>query len=587
MNRISNYDKFPKTRIHGYDHHIYAGYGEIAEAILGKTAEKIREYPEKTRVVVVFECYPGVDKEEVLTGCRLPDIRLVIDSDRCAFAGKELDSMLEDDLTQDRVFGVITTKTLDYYFRQEAVQEARQQIEECEGLVVVIGTGASLITEGDILVYCDLARWEIQLRYRAGMSNWNTSNEAAPILTKYKRGFFVEWRLADKLKKKLFSKMDFVLDTNKREKPVMVTGEAFLEGLRQVSRRPFRVQPYFDPGVWGGQWMKEVCDLDRSQENFAWSFDGVPEENSLLMQYGDHVLEVPSIDVVFYCPHELLGEHVHARFGTEFPIRFDFLDTMGGQNLSLQVHPLTEYIQEKFNMRYTQDESYYILDAAQKDTYVYLGVKNGICPSEMMEDLRRAQRGEISFPDEKYINKIPVKKHDHILIPAGTVHCSGANTMVLEISATPYIFTFKLWDWDRVGLDGLPRPIHVDHGEANIQWDRNTDWVMDNLVGQTKLLHKEEGLTVERTGLHNREFLETIRHTFCRPVLFHTDDSVNVLNLVEGEEATVSSPDGDFEPFVVHYAETFIIPATVKDYVITPSGLSEGSTVMTIKASVR
>jgi mannose-6-phosphate isomerase class I len=69
------------------------------------------------------------------------------------------------------------------------------------------------------------------------------------------------------------------------------------------------------------------------------------------------LFEIPSIDLVFYQPEQLLGEAVHGRFGDEFPIRFDFLDTINGGNLSLQVHPLTEYIQEKFGMNYTQDES--------------------------------------------------------------------------------------------------------------------------------------------------------------------------------------------------------------------------------------
>ena len=168
---------------------------------------------------------------------------------------------------------------------------------------------------------------------------------------------------------------------------------------------------------------------------------------------------------MFAHPHELLGEAVHARFGTEFPIRFDFLDTMDGGNLSFQVHPLTEYIQEKFGMPYTQDESYYLLDATEEGC-VYLGLKENIDRKQMVNDLFRAQEGEIPFDAEKYVNRWPAKKHDHFLIPAGTAHCSGRNSMVLEISATPYIFTFKMWDWGRMGLDGTPRPIHLKHGSA-------------------------------------------------------------------------------------------------------------------------
>lgn len=90
--------------------------------------------------------------------------------------------------------------------------------------------------------------------------------------------------------------------------------------------------------------MKDVCGLDKNAKNYAWSFDGVPEENSILLDYGNAVVELPAMDLVLYKPIELLGPKVYSRFGAEFPIRFDFLDTIGGQNLSLQVHPVTEYI---------------------------------------------------------------------------------------------------------------------------------------------------------------------------------------------------------------------------------------------------
>ena len=332
--------------------------------------------------------------------------------------------------------------------------------------------------------------------------------------------------------------------------------------------------------------MKEVCDLDREKVNFAWSFDGVPEENSLYLEFADGVVEIPAMDLVLYQPKALLGQQVYARFGAEFPIRFDFLDTMSGQNLSLQVHPVTEYMHKQFGMSYTQDESYYILDAGD-DACVYLGLKEGIDKDEMIDDLRRANRGEIEFDAEKYINKFPAKKHDHFLIPAGTCHCSGTNAMVLEISATPYIFTFKLWDWGRLGMDGRPRPVHVEHGKEVIQWDRTTKWVEKNLVNAIYEVEHNENYVEEHTGLHELEFIETRRIWSDRTTHHDTDGGVNMLNLVDGKEAVVESEDGSFAPFVVHYAETFIIPASVGKYTIRPYGDSEGQKIGVIKAYVR
>ncbi|MDR1092225.1 MAG: mannose-6-phosphate isomerase, partial [Prevotella sp.] len=188
---------------------------------------------------------------------------------------------------------------------------------------------------------------------------------------------------------------------------------------------------------------------------------------------------------------------------------------------------------------------------------------------------------------EKYAGVYPVKKHDHVLIPAGTVHCSGANSVVLEVSATPNLFTFKLWDWCRLGLDGRPRPINVERGKDVIQWERNEDWVRREILDRRMVVAEGDGWREEFTGLHEREFIETRRHYFTKPVLHNTNDGVNVLNLVEGDEAIIESPANSFEPFVVHYAETFIIPACVKEYTIRPYGLSEGKECVTIKAYVR
>ena len=319
---------------------------------------------------------------------------------------------------------------------------------------------------------------------------------------------------------------------------------------------------------------------------YAWCFDCVPEENSLLLDVGNTTVELPAMDLVLLQPRALLGEKTFARFGAEFPIRFDFLDTMGGQNLSLQVHPLTDYIYETFGMAYTQDESYYLLDAAD-DAVVYLGIRTGVDPEEMVKALGVAEAGGPAFPATDYVNTFPARKHDHFLIPAGTVHCSGAGSMVLEISATPYLFTFKMWDWGRVGLDGRPRPIHLEHAAANIQWSRDTAWTREHLVGQVQQVNAGEGWVEERTGLHDLEFIEVRRHWFQAPVPHDTAGTVNVLNLVEGAEAVIESPDGRFAPFVVHYAETVIVPAAVGRYTVRPHGAGVGQRLGTVTAWVR
>ncbi|MGJ7913514.1 class I mannose-6-phosphate isomerase [Neobacillus sp. LXY-1] len=581
---MSNYDKFPEIRILGEEKSVWQGYEHIQNEII-----KAIKCFHNSHVVLMVDCYPGVRYQEILEGIILPlQPDLIIHSDDLAFSGEKITEMIHRNLTDDRVFGVMSNRQLSEFFDSALIDNARERMAKVEnGLIVVYGVGARLICRPDILIYADLARWEIQQRYRSKeLGNWKMKNFDEDTLRKYKRGFFVEWRIADRHKKTLFDEIDYLLDSNEKNEPKMVTGQAYLRGLQQIVTQPFRVVPYFDPGVWGGQWMKKVCSLDQNQENFAWSFDGVPEENSLYLRYNDVKIEVPSINLVFRHPIELLGDKVHARFGTEFPIRFDFLDTMGGQNLSLQVHPLTEYIQENFGMHYTQDESYYILDA-KEDAIVYLGVKENVNKEEMFEDLRKANEGLESFKAEKYVNEFPARKHDHFLIPAGTIHCSGKDCMVLEISATPYIFTFKLWDWDRVGLDGLPRPVHLEHGEKVIRWDRDTKWVKENLINRIETIKEEEQWIEEKTGLHEREFIETRRHLFSKKTHHKTNGSVHVLNLVEGEEAIIESPTYNFEPFIVHYAETFFIPENVKEYTIRPYGKAEGKTIAVIQAFVR
>ncbi|MDP4238561.1 MAG: mannose-6-phosphate isomerase [Bacteroidota bacterium] len=577
---MSDYNKTPFFPVSGT---LFPGW----DAIIKELSIKIKTLY-SNRYILIVECYQGVCHQELINHFSRLNPEVFIQSEEAFYPEEEIRELTFPDVTDDAIFGYMTRLTYTGFLDPEKTEKLRRKIQESTGLVIVYGPAAALIArEYDCLVYADMARWEIQLRQRKhevcnlGLNN---SDEAPGI--QYKRGFFVDWRVCDKLKQELFEKADYWLDTNKSNEPKMITAQTLLDGLSAISKTPFRMVPYFDPGPWGGQWMKDVCGLDQSKINFAWSFDGVPEENSLLFEIGGEIFEMPCINLVFYKSKELLGEPVESRFGKEFPIRFDFLDTMDGGNLSLQVHPTTQYIRDTFGMNYTQDESYYMLDA-KPDATVYLGLKTGASPAAMVADLQKAQNNESTFETENYINIFPAKKHDHFLIPNGTIHCSGANSMVLEISATPYIFTFKLYDWGRLGLDGLPRAINIEHGSKVIQWNRDTEYCLENLVGQVELVAEGDGWREERTGLHKNEFIETRRHWFTKAVTHQTNDSVNVLNLVEGAAAIIESPTHAFTPFVVHYAETFVVPAAVREYTIRPYGKGEGMECATIKAYIR
>lgn len=569
------FNKYPSTKITGI---LTEGWDPILSIIIDKM---------HTQGSLAFDCYPGVLHAELVEALGRSGISL-FRTDALMKPEQEIVRMTQRFMTDDTLFGYISNLRMDDYFDPQKVADFREKAATTSERIILYGHGAHyVLPNADLLLFADMARWEIIQRFRRGEVNGlGVRNSQEPVTLQYKRGYFNDWRIYDTYKRHLMNQVDYWVDTHQQGQPKMVDADTFFKGLQQTVQGPFRVVPFFDPAPWGGQWMKTICGLDPQKTNYGWCFDCVPEENSLLMEVNGTVFEMPSVNLVLRHTRALLGEPVEARFGVEFPIRFDFLDTFGGGNLSLQVHPTTQYIREQFGMQYTQDESYYLLDAGE-DAEVYIGLKNGIDRKQMIADLRAAQQGKLVFDADKYVNKLAAKKHDHYLIPGGTVHCSGKNALVLEISSTPNLFTFKLWDWQRLGLDGQPRPINVEHGKEVIEWERDTDYTMQHLVNTFDRKAEGDGWWEERTGLHPNEFIEVRRHWFTKTTPHHTNHSVNVLNLIEGAEAVVESPTGAFEPFVVHYAETFIIPAAVGAYTISPFGTSEGKECATIKASVR
>lgn len=265
----------------------------------------------------------------------------------------------------------------------------------------------------------------------------------------------------------------------------------------------------------------------------------------------------------------MLGPAVAARYGSYFPIRFDYLDTMGGTNLSCQVHPRLDYIREEFGEPFTQDETYYIM-ACAPDARVFLGLREEIDLARFRADAYAARDLARPFEIATHVNSVPSQPHDLFLIPSGTVHCSGANNLVLEISATPYIYTFKIYDYLRSDLNGNLRHVHLEHAFANIEETRRADWVQQNLIQEPQVVREGNSWRELCIGNLDRLFFAIHRLEFTESTSDTTEGRFLALNLVEGEERKIQSAMHEAIP--LHYAESIVLPASLGSYILRNTG---------------
>ena len=341
--------------------------------------------------------------------------------------------------------------------------------------VIFYGSGAALVDCEGPLVFVDVPKNEVQYRSRAGqVVNLGAARSTDPK-AQYKRLYFVDWVVLNRHIANIASRVDLVVDDQQPDLPVFIDGQMLRGALRDMSRSVFRVLPWFEPGPWGGQWMKNhLAPSPTDVPNLAWSFELIAPENGLVLSDGQTTFEIAFEWLMVHGHRAVLGD-CSDWFGHEFPIRFDFLDTVDGGNLSLQCHPGPEYITEHFGETFTQDETYYILDCTPQ-AEVYLGFRAGVDPIDFRNALERSFRENVPVDVESYVNALPASRHGLFLIPHGTIHCSGKGNLVLEISATPYIFTFKMYDWLRLDLKGQPRPLNIERAFRNLNFERQGRW---------------------------------------------------------------------------------------------------------------
>lgn len=461
----------------------------------------------------------------------------------------------------DPLFGKRSTLSLSEFFIPEKLGALRHR-STARARTIIYGTGAALAGSG-YLVYVDVPKNEIQFRSRAGaICNFGLSRPL-DARAAYKRFYFADWPVLRAHQAALLPRIELIVDAQRPDEPTFINGDELRRGLDRAARSWFRVRPWFEPGPWGGQWMKKHFDeLSPDVPNLAWSFELITPENGLAFESNGRLLEVAFDFLMFQSRSAVLGDFAE-RFGFEFPIRFDYLDTFEGGNLSLQCHPRPNYAYRHFGERFTQDETYYISDCGA-EAQVFLGFHQGVDAREFARALRNSQRSAAPLEVDQFIQKHPAKKHGLYLIPNGTIHCSGKNNLVLEISATPYIFTFKMYDWMRLDLDGRPRPLNIDRALENLYFDRQGERISREFISQPRTLKAGEGWQLIHLPTHPDHIYDVHRFDFTTSVEASTQGSPHVLNVVEGDAVVLESRD--FPPQRFAYAETFVVPAAAERY---------------------
>lgn len=277
-----------------------------------------------------------------------------------------------------------------------------------------------------------------------------------------------------------------------------------------------------------------------------WTVSGVPNsesevENGTWARYN-------LTEVISRRPEEILGRQTAIKYNNQLPLLAKIIDAH--QDLSIQVHPNDEMAKREHN-KFGKSEMWYILDA-EPGAFLYAGFKEHITPEQYKE---RVANGTIT----DVLAKHEVHKGDVFYLPSGRVHAICGGIKLAEIQQSSDV-TYRIFDYNRPGLDGKPRELHTELAAKAIDY---------TVYPEYKTQHEEnigEANEVLNTPFFSIKIVET-NEPFHRNMIKY-DSFIIIMNI--GEPFTIRvRATGD--EVLVPAESSCLIPAAIADYELIPA----------------
>ena len=306
---------------------------------------------------------------------------------------------------------------------------------------------------------------------------------------------------------------------------------------------PLRFEPLFRRYIWGGRRLGTVLNKPIGPgEDYAESWEIVDHGlDQSVVAYGE-LRGMPLGELVANYGPALFGRHHPQR---QFPLLFKFLDA--NQALSVQVHPDDRQAARLDPPDLGKTEAWVVIHA-DPGSVIYAGLRAGV-GREMLEAAMAAGQ------TESCLHRFPVQAGDCVFIPAGTVHALGAGLVIAEIQQASDT-TFRLFDWNRVGADGKPRPLHIQAGLDAIDFTRGP--VRPQIPQATESPSAERLVSCDKFVLDRRQVREQ--------VAVGGDGRFHILVTLEGRMELAGDPSG--RP--LERGQVVLLPASAGVTQVTP-----------------